>query len=216
VNARTTTSAGEAIAVVLVCFGWFILGSLYAVSAGFKSGAFNENGMADLVLTELFLGTTAAYILRARGFDVASLYPRPSLTGAATGVLVAIAAGAAAWIATWPFSHAYSEPLQRLMRGTPIGLPMLVVLGLVNGAYEEMLLLGFLLRGLRGFGLSVALGIPLLVRVLYHLYQGPLGAISAGAVGLVLSLYYLSSGRLFPVVLAHALWDIVPFVLHAP
>src|SRR6185295_521108 len=100
--------------------------------------------------------------------------------------------------------------------GAPIGLTALVTLGIVNGAYEEMFLLGFLLRGLRGYGLSFAIGASLLVRVLYHLYQGPLGAMYVGVFGLVLSLYYVASARLFPVVLAPALWDIIPFMVNAP
>lgn len=82
----------------------------------------------------------------------------------------------------------------------------------MNGAYEEVFLLGFLLRGLRGYGLGMALGVSLLVRMLYDLYQGPLGAASVFAYGAVVSLYFVSSNRLFPVVFAHALGDIVPFI----
>lgn len=91
----------------------------------------------------------------------------------------------------------------------------LVTLGIVNGTHEEVFLLALLLRGLRRYGLPVALGISLLVRLSYHLYQGPLGAVYVTMFGLVLSLYYVASGKLFPVVIAHALWDIIPFVLHS-
>jgi membrane protease YdiL (CAAX protease family) len=207
----------EAIGIIALCFGWFILGSAYAVSAGFRSGVFSESGMLQLVGLEVFLGGMAILILRSRGFDIASLYPHPSWTGIGLGVLVAIVAALAGSAAMAPFSYSqYSEPLERLMGGSPIGLSTLVLLGLVNGTYEEIFLLGFLLRGLRGYGLSIALGVSLLVRVLYHLYQGPLGAMYVGAFGLVLSLYYVSSGRLFPVVFAHALWDILPFMAHSP
>jgi uncharacterized protein len=217
VQLRTTTTPAEAIGIVILCFGWVIVGSAYAVSVGFQSGAFSEGGILGLVVLELVLGLAAMYVLRSRGFDVASLYPHPTIVGAAVGVLVAAVAGSVAWAAMSAFnwSH-YSEPLDRLMSGSPIGLPALVLLGIVNGAYEEMFLLGFLLRGLRGHGLSVAIGVSLLVRVLYHLYQGPLGAVYVGAFGLVLSLYYIASGKLFPVVLAHALWDIVPFLVNEP
>jgi membrane protease YdiL (CAAX protease family) len=210
---RTTTSPGEALGIVVLCFGWFILGSAYAVSDGFRSGAFSESGSLGLVGVELILGTMAAYVLRARGFDVASLYPRPSAVGLATGALLYVAAAGAAWVAVMPLDPGYySEPYERLMGGPPIGLPVLVLLGIVNGAYEEIFLLGFLLRGLRGHGLWVAIGVALLVRVLYHLYQGPYGAIYVGTFGLVLSLYYAATGKLFPVVLAHACADIVPFL----
>ena len=214
---RTTTTPGEALGIVVLCFGWFILGSAYAVSADFQSGTFSEGGVLGLVVLELILGAMAMYVLASRGFDVASLYPHPTLAGSVAGAALAIAAAGVAWMATSAFnwSH-YSEPLERLMSGSPIGLPALVLLGIVNGAYEEMFLLGFLLRGLRSHGLALALGVSLLVRMLYHLYQGPLGAVYVGAFGLVLSMFYVASGKLFPVVLAHAVWDIVPFLANGP
>jgi membrane protease YdiL (CAAX protease family) len=190
---------------------------MYAVSVGFKSGSFSEAGLGGMIGLELVLGVTAAYLLASRGFDIQSLYPQPSLSGAVMGVLLALAAGTVGSIAVAPLDpNHYGEPLERLMSGSPIGLPSLVLFGIVNGAYEEMFLLGFLLRGLRGYGLTVAIGVALLVRVLYHLYQGPLGAVYVAAVGAVFSVSYIASGRLFPAVLAHALWDIVPFVWHAP
>lgn len=200
-----------------LCFGWFIVGSAYTVSIGFQNGSFSEGGVVGLVLLEVILAIAAIYVLGSRGFDVSSLYPRPSLAGAAAGLILAAAAFGAAWAATSSFDwNYYSRPLEQLMGGPPIALPALVLLGIVNGAYEEVFLLGFLLRGLRGYGLSIAIGVSVLVRVLYHLYQGPLGALYVGVFGLVLSLYYVSSGKLFPVVLAHALWDIIPFVWNAP
>lgn len=212
---RTTTTPAEAIGIVALCFGWFIAGSVYAVSAGFQGGTFSEGEIFGLVVFELVFGSVALYVLASRGFDVASLYPHPSVFGALAGVLLAAVAAGTASAATSVLDwQSYSEPLERLMGGTPVGLPALVLLGVVNGAYEEIFLLAFLVRGLRGYGLSIALGISLLVRVLYHLYQGPVGAIYVGTFGLVLSLFYVASGRLFPAVLAHAMWDIIPFLMH--
>lgn len=214
---RTTTSPAEATAIVLLCFGWFIAGSVYAVSVGFQSGSFTEGGLAGMIFLEVILGVSALYVLASRGFDVPALYPQPSLSGVVHGTLLFVAAGWVAWLAISPLDpNFYNEPLERLMGGAPIGLPVLVSFAIVNGAYEEIFLLGFLLRGLRGYGLAVAVGVALLVRVLYHLYQGPMGAVYVGAVGLVFSIYYVASGRLFPAVFAHALWDIVPFLWNAP
>jgi uncharacterized protein len=217
VRARTTTSPGEATGIVLLCFGWFILGSVYAVSAEFRSGSFSEAGLAGMIGLEVTLGVTALYVLASRGFDIAALYPRPSFAGVLHGALLFGAAGFVAWLAISPLDpNFYNEPIERLMGGAPIGLVTLVSFAVVNGAYEEIFLLGFLLRGLRGYGLAIAIGVALLVRVLYHLYQGPMGAVYVAAVGLVFSVYYVATGRLFPVVLAHALWDIVPFMWNAP
>ncbi len=91
-----------------------------------------------------------------------------------------------------------------------VSLASTVLFAMVNGTFEEIFLLGVLARGLRGYGLSVAIGVSLLVRVLYHLYQGPLGAVSVLAVGLTFTLFYLRGEQLWPPVLAHILLDIVP------
>ena len=86
----------------------------------------------------------------------------------------------------------------------------MILVALVNGTFEEVFLLGVLVRGLRGFGLSVAMGLPLMVRVLYHLYQGPAGAAWVASFGVLLTLAYVITRQLWPSVFAHILWDIVP------
>jgi membrane protease YdiL (CAAX protease family) len=69
-------------------------------------------------------------------------------------------------------------------------------------------LLGVLMRGLRGLGLSVAIGVPLLVRVLYSLYQGPVNVVWVLVFGLCFSLAYARKQALWTPLLAHFLWDI--------
>jgi uncharacterized protein len=210
---RTITTPLEAVGISALCFGWFVIASLTAVSAGFRNESFSEQGFYGLMAFELVLGAVAILVLRSRGYSTRSLYPRPSIPGMGVGVLVYVAAIGASWVLTSPFGgNGYEEPLEELMANGGISLSTLVALGIVNGTYEEVFLLGFLVRGLRGYGLAVAIGVSLLVRVLCHLYQGPLGALSILAFGLVLSLYYVSTGKLFPVVVAHAVGDIVPFL----
>ncbi len=112
----------------------------------------------------------------------------------------------------WPLSILQPEqPIDRIMVDTKLSMSVIVAFALVNGAFEEIFLLGVLVRGLRGFGLSVAMGLPLLVRVMYHLYQGPIGAIMILFFGWVFTVYYVRYGKLWPVVFAHILGDIVPF-----
>jgi hypothetical protein len=50
---------------------------------------------------------------------------------------------------------------------------------------------------------------------LIHSFQGPIGMIRTGAIGLVFGLCYLAVGRnLWPLVIAHALIDTLDFVTH--
>ena len=96
---------------------------------------------------------------------------------------------------------------------TGLSLIPIILFAMLNGAYEEVFLLGVLTRGLRGLGLSAAIGVSLLVRVLYHAYQGPIGMLWILSIGATLTLGYLITRSLWPPVFAHTLWDIVPIML---
>jgi len=88
----------------------------------------------------------------------------------------------------------------------------LIAFSVVDGSFEEMFLLGVLTRGLRGLGLGLAIGLPLLLRLLYHTYQGPLGALGVVAFGIAVTLMYVKTGRLWPSVYAHILADVIPML----
>ena len=91
-------------------------------------------------------------------------------------------------------------------------LIVVVAFALVNASFEEVFLLGVLTQGLRSFGLGIAIGVPLGVRMLYHLYQGPMGAVSIVIFGGVLALYYVATRDLMAPIVAHVIGDIVPFL----
>jgi membrane protease YdiL (CAAX protease family) len=58
-------------------------------------------------------------------------------------------------------------------------------------------------RSTAGINVSVA------VRVLYHLYQGSIGVLGIIPVRLIFALWYARTGRLWPVFVAHALFDAI-------
>ncbi len=210
--APSTTTSLEALSIVALCFGWFIVGSLWSVSAGFRSGPITDASLLGVVGFELVMAPLALFVLYSRGHDVGGLLPVPSWKGCAVGVLLYIGCILASIVALSPFGNDPSQPIERLMAVAHPSLASVLVLSVVNGLYEEVFLLGYLMKGLRRHGASFALGASLLVRVLYHLYQGPYGALSIAAVGLVFGLFYLRTGWLWPVVFAHMLADTVPFL----
>lgn len=205
----------EALGIVALCFGWFILGSLWSVSAGFRSdgGTFNDASLLGIVGFELFVGPIALLILRSRGYAVRDLLPSPSLKGCGVGALLYIATILATLIVLSPFAgDTATQPVARMMETARPSLAVVIALSVVNGLYEEVFLLGYLQKGLLRHGASFALGVSVLVRVMYHLYQGPHGALSLTVVGIVFGAFYLRTGWLWPVVFAHMLADTVPFL----
>jgi CAAX protease family protein len=210
---RTTTTPGEAAAITGICFGLTIVISINAVASGFPENAITNSGLVWLAGTDLTLGAAALVVLHLRGYAIATLLPAPTLRGCAAGIGLFCGAWAVGWFLVAPFAGQPEQPVARMIEDARVSVPAIVLMAMVNGAFEEVFLLGFLMRGLRGFGLSIALGVMLFVRMLYHLYQGPLGVIWILGFGLTFGVYFMRTNTLWPPVFAHVLWDIVPFVL---
>lgn len=90
----------------------------------------------------------------------------------------------------------------------------LVLLAVGNAWAEEVLVVGYLITRLRHLGVSEngSLLVSALVRGSYHLYQGFGGFLGNVVMGLVFGRVWQRSTRLWPLVIAHALLDVVAFV----
>jgi membrane protease YdiL (CAAX protease family) len=204
----------EAFGMVMLCFGWFMISSqasLAAWQAGGTARGFSDNILGSVMVTELIFGAVAIAVLQARGYPLRTLYPQPSWSGALLGAGLYLGATAVSALAMLLEPHPAGMPVAEMAARTQVSLPAIMLVSVVNGAYEEVFLLGYLMRGLRRYGASTALGITLLVRLLYHTYQGPVGALGVMLFGAVIGLYYQRSGRLFPVVTAHVITDAIGF-----
>jgi membrane protease YdiL (CAAX protease family) len=92
--------------------------------------------------------------------------------------------------------------------------PALVLAAFANGLLEEVVVVGYLLTRLRetGWGVAAAVTFSAVLRGTYHLYQG-FGAFVGNAImGVVFALFFLRTRRLWPLILAHTLLDIVAFL----
>lgn len=96
-------------------------------------------------------------------------------------------------------------------------VPVLVAAALQNAILEEVIVVGFLMRRLTQLGLGpwASTWVSALVRGSYHLYQGVGGMLGNVAMGLLFGRLFQRWGRVMPLVVAHALIDIVAFLGHA-
>jgi len=208
---------GETVAdmacIVAICFGWFIILSIDAVVAGFPSGdGFADADLIELIVIELVLGAIALRFLHARGYRIRDLVPAPTWIGCGTGLMLYVASRFASGMLIAPFMAGQaSQPIDEMMAANTVTLPYVLAISVVNGTYEEVFLLGYLVRALKAHGAWFAIGVSMLVRVLYHLYQGPLGALYVLGFGIVVSIYYFRTGDVWSAVFAHMLGDFLPF-----
>jgi membrane protease YdiL (CAAX protease family) len=93
-------------------------------------------------------------------------------------------------------------------------VPVLVLSAASNGLLEEVVVVGYLLTRLRDLGWRTwhAVAASALLRGTYHLYQG-FGAFVGNAImGVVFGLFFVRFKRVWPLVIAHTLLDVVAFV----
>lgn len=96
-------------------------------------------------------------------------------------------------------------------------VPVLVLAAIQNAVLEEVVVVGYLITRLRQMGhrLVPIVLMSALLRGAYHLYQG-IGAFVGNAVmGVIFAVFYLRFRRVLPLVIAHAILDIVSFVGYA-
>lgn len=93
----------------------------------------------------------------------------------------------------------------------PITLTLSAV---ANSVAEEVLVVAWLISRLRalGWGENRSLIASALLRGSYHLYQGFGAGVGNLVMGLIFGKYFQRTGRLWPLVVAHALIDVIAFV----
>jgi len=93
-------------------------------------------------------------------------------------------------------------------------VPVLIGLAVMNGVLEEVIMLGWWFVRARQLGWSwiVVIVTSALVRGSYHLYQGFGGFVGNVVMGLIFGLVFLRCRRVMPLVVTHAIIDIVAFV----
>lgn len=96
-------------------------------------------------------------------------------------------------------------------------VPVLVAMAFANSWAEEIIVVGFLMTRLRQLRFSPvgALVTASVLRGLYHLYQGFGAGVGNVVMGLVFGYVWQRTGRLWPLIVAHAVIDVVAFVGYA-
>lgn len=93
----------------------------------------------------------------------------------------------------------------------------LVLIAIGNAVAEEVIVVAYFLIRLRqlGVGQYAALASSALLRGTYHLYQGFGGGLGNAVMGVIFARWYQATARLWPLIIAHAMIDVVAFVGYA-
>lgn len=179
--------------------------------------ALNLAAVAQLVAW----GALAVYLLWRSGFTpvrigIGRFRLRPDLLGGlGLAALIGIP-GLGLYVAARALGVS-AEVVPTQLSDTWWRVPMLIAAAFANGWAEEVIVVGYLLNRLDQLGVNPVKAVVAssLLRGAYHLYQGFGAGVGNVVMGLVFGYAYRRWGRLWPLIIAHGVIDVVAFVGYA-
>jgi uncharacterized protein len=220
---RRLTPGVEFLIVITWAFGQAIFASILSIGDAEILNSqeyFNDAGLISLMLFEalqmLFLG----WFLKVRGWTLEKLGLQITWRGTVMGlVLLGILIGNDLLI-TW-----LVELLPADMRAAitlyprpaaELNMSLVFLASVVNGVFEEVFVAGYVIAVLTPVrGMWTAINVSTGIRLLYHLYLGPVAFLVVVPTGLLFGYVFARTRALWPLILAHILIDILALTLGA-
>lgn len=219
---RRMPAGVEFLVVVSWAFGLPVFSSIMALGTGGESGGgtghslvFNDAALINIVVFELLQSAFLVWFLHVRGWTLEKVGLTITWRGTGLGWLLLVGtlllAMGAQTLAQWLM------PLEMQAAGrmyptadAKVSMQLVFFASTVNGIFEELFVVGYIITALRGVrGMWTAINVSTVLRLLYHLYQGPIGVITIVPMGLLYGYVYARTRQLWPLICAHVLIDIV-------
>jgi uncharacterized protein len=131
--------------------------------------------------------------------------------GTAEGLILAIGTYAVCsfiYLVVYPFFPVALQPRPNELVAPDLMFGLVIAVSIVNPLFEEFFVSGYLITTLKQWRHPwFAINVSVTLRLLYHLYQGPSGTVTIIPIGFVFAQWYNRTDRLWPLVVAHALFD---------
>ncbi|HEY4215157.1 MAG TPA: CPBP family intramembrane glutamic endopeptidase [Steroidobacteraceae bacterium] len=215
----------EVLIVLLFAFGPTVPGSLAALFdpeslARRAAPPITNSALLRTSIHEVLVFVMLAAFLWVRGWRPQRLGLKPTLKDSAMGAALAVAnyvAYVTLWLIVvnlWPRIGQIGASMHLV--GPGLRLTNIVLISIVNPLFEEVFVCGYVVTALQPrLGMATAVNISAGIRVFYHLYQGAIGVIGIVPMGLIFGYWFGRTGRLWPLIVAHAVGDVaglIPYV----
>jgi CAAX protease family protein len=212
----------EFLVVVCTAFGMPIISSIMSMGTGGQVGAahggalvFNDAVLIGLVVFELTRSVFLVWFLHVRGWTLEKAGLHISWRGTGLGWLLLLATYVVA-MAAQALAHGFlpaemQAAVQRYPTNDPnVSMQVVFVASTVNGIFEELFVAGYVITALREVrGAWTAINVSTVLRLLCHVYQGPIGLVTVIPMGLLYGYTYVRTRQLWPLIFAHILLDII-------
>jgi membrane protease YdiL (CAAX protease family) len=170
-----------------------------------------DQSVLVLMLIEIFGLAVTFWIARARGWQLAAWGFGPSWKYTGAGILLCLI--------SWLAIHGLAKGVDTLLPGLilqrhpviQVSLVVLIPFAMVNGVFEEVLESGYFIQSLQRYGAWAAILASAAFRAFLHAYQGINAVIIIFPFGLLFGFVYWKWRRLWPLFVAHFLFDVYAF-----
>lgn len=206
---RNLPSRGEAVLVILICFGLgigaLIISRRLSPDAP-RYGHFNDHMLVGVVIYELLvMALVFLYVGRIRGWSFTTFGLEISWKWTGMGLLLFVAAEIVAVMAQ------IIHPT-RLPPGLVVGqitIPVIIINSAVNGFFEELMEVGYVTKAVQKHGMWATVLASALIRTLLHIHLGALVMVWILVIGAIYALVYWRWRQLWPLIVAHSLMDFI-------
>lgn len=204
--------------VALVAFGYFIVSAVHAVLTR-NTPHISERNLEHLLLYEAVILLALGGFLHLRDWTLTRIGFRPSVVDSLIGVGLVIATYLVAAVLWLTLTAVNLAPRPLNGAGTlvvgPLSVVTAIAISVLNPLFEELFVCGYVITLAKEKG-HIVLGVnaSVAIRLAYHLYQGSAGVVGVVPFGLLCAWWYARTGRLWPVITAHAVSDLTSLLLY--
>ncbi len=219
---RRLPAGVEFLVVVSWAFGLPVFSSIMSLGTGGESGGatggalvFNNAALVNILVFELVQSVFLVWFLHVRGWTLEKVGLSISWRGTGMGWLLLVGTYVLAMGAQALAHQLMPAEMQAAGRMYPtadpkVSMELVFIVSTVNGIFEELFVAGYVITALREVrGVWTAINVSTVLRLLYHLYQGPIGVITISPMGLLYGWVYARTRLLWPLIFAHVLIDII-------
>ena len=201
----------EFLVVVTWAFGLPIFASIMSLAAPIegRSPVFTNTELFAAIIFEVIQLGFLAWFLRIRGwtlerFGLAFSWSSTAIGLALLAVTYALVVGVQ-YFAQVAFNYDTQAAIARAPRfDADLSMQLLFMISVVNALAEELFVTGYVITALQPRrGMWAAINVSVVLRLLYHLYQGPIGVLTSVPMGLLYGYLYSRTRQLWPLIVAH-------------
>jgi membrane protease YdiL (CAAX protease family) len=196
--------------VITISFAYYIASSLSVLVLNIQQFEMTTGRVLRGIATEVAILLVVTWFLRARGWRVNRITGDFRWPALLAGIPLFMAymflyASIVVTVGTF-YPRLASITTVRFIPTAPVMVMLAFIV--VNSVFEEALVTGYVVTKLSGQGAALAITASALLRLLYHLYQGPIASLAILPLGLIFAGVFWKWRTLWPLIAAHTLVNI--------